>query len=959
MRALGWGDVVVSGTSRVGVRDGLTALAQSVAGRAFRATVVAASASHGVQWSQIVPQLAIWVGIAGGVAAVIAIVPQTRQGLQQLWRALLMRAGVPYHRYAVKFIERFGSYDNPYLRVKEKRDLLTTYVPLSFQSGDTQNVVIATEILTNLPADRLVIVGDPGTGKSTLLRAYGVGVLDKHNIPGRRSWVVPYLIPLRELATFLAEGKGLAEYVTEKILTEYGVFRRDRVAEFFARTLQLRQAVVMLDGLDEVPDEKLRTVLRAVIAFMRDMNQERPTGQAKILLTCRTQNFEMLQEKQNSGTLREDWMAAFAGQGEQGSVYALAPLRDSEISSYLLKFKSLFKTVDGPARFMRSVRESKTLDLLRAPLILAIAVGLYADRPTMIPSTVSELYHHMIEELLDRHAFRHERRPDESLLVYRRSDKYSLLRQFALNAAETSGNFSDFTRGDLNRFAVGLAPGLEAVDNPSALVDEVMTHSGLLIQVGSGNLWHFSHRSIQEFLTAEELRLRGDGDEFLLGKADDLNWSQAIEFYTSGQEARQVDAFIRDLAKRNSELAAHCLQAAKPSDEAARAVLDALKPITDARVGALAAASRSPRTSVQSMAVQELKRFLTESEGSVFAKGAGAEGMLPLLESVASTNAAEIAALIPQIIKNLTDDPRLVGPLWQCLSASGIERSKDECIAIAERLLSLVMDPNSFAELERQDPHDRDFLTNVRTRAYPFKNALQADHNVVTLLAWSEYLQVAPAELNRYYQAKAAGRLDRTEADRRRTLSFSLCWPARILSALELSAALSIAIAILVIDPRQLLQPFGWWTPLLISGVGISGLLIFAFIGVLMGDLPDRSRLKYYFETPNYRQSPEVGDRGNAAMAIYLGDRFERFGYFIVFGIIPAVFAISAAPLLTHSLEGYIALGIGDHVAFWGTEMNLFRHDRRYYFYRPNEYVDVYDDPRSRHWLVPSRGPGL
>jgi hypothetical protein len=371
-------------------RDGLAALARSGTAGAAAAT---ATAPHGVSWEQIIPQVAIWAGIVGGAAAVIAIVPMTRQLVLRGWRALLMRAGVPYYRYARKFISRYGSYDNPYLRVREKQDLRSIYVPLSFQSGDAQAVMIATEILMDLPADRLIIVGDPGSGKSTLLRAYGVGVLDKRYLLARHPRVVPYLIPMRDLAAFLTDGKGIAEYVIDRILKEYGVFSRDRAAEFFARTLSQRQAVVMLDGLDEVPDDRQQAVLGSVIAFMGDLSQERPTGQAKILLTCRTQNFELL---------RENWMSAFA---EQEALYALAPLRDSEIISYLLKFKSLFKTVDGPARFMRSVRDSKTLDLLRAPLILAIAVGLYADRPTMIPSTVSELYHRMIEELLDRHSF--------------------------------------------------------------------------------------------------------------------------------------------------------------------------------------------------------------------------------------------------------------------------------------------------------------------------------------------------------------------------------------------------------------------------------------------------------------------------------------------------------------------------------------------------------------------------
>src|ERR1700733_4304685 len=559
-----------------------------------RVVGVAANASHGIDWGEILTQVGVPLAVAASVATVIAIIPMTRNGVLWAWRALLMRTGVPYDRYARKFVDKYGSYDNPYLRVKEKRDLRTTYVPLSFQSDDSQNVAVATEVLANLDADPLVIVGDPGSGKSTLLRAYGVGILESRFVLARRARVVPYLIPMRDLAAFVDNTKGVAEFIAGKILNEYGAFKRDRAAEFFARTLQLRQAVVMLDGLDEVPDGKQHDVLAAVIAFMSDLRQECRTGQAKILLTCRTQNFEML---------GENWMAALGG---QEAVCALAPLRDSEITSYLLKFKGLFKSVDGPGKFMRSVRESKTLDLLRAPLILAIAVGLYADRPTMIPSTVSELYHRMIEELLDRHAFRHERRPDQSLLKYRRSDKYRFLREFSLYAAQDSANFADFTRADLERFGTSLAPRLDDVSNGKAMVAEVIEHSGLLSDAGHGGLWHYAHRSIQEFLAAEELREQGDGDGILLDRANDLNWRQAIQFYTAGEEARKVDDFLCQLAKRNSELAAHCLQVARPSDEAARTVLGALEPVTGTRLGALAAATRSPRVPVRSMAVGRL-----------------------------------------------------------------------------------------------------------------------------------------------------------------------------------------------------------------------------------------------------------------------------------------------------------------------------------------------------------------
>ena len=38
-------------------------------------------------------------------------------------------------------------------------------------------------------------------------------------------------------------------------------------------------------------------------------------------------------------------------------------------------------------------------------------------------------------------------------------------------------------------------------------------------------------------------------------------------------------------------------------------------------------------------------------------------------------------------------------------------------------------------------------------------------------------------------------------------------------------------------------------------------------------------------------------------------------------------------------------------VVFYAAALNICARSTRYYLYKPNEYVDVYDDPRSRHWL--------
>jgi hypothetical protein len=83
-------------------RHGLAALA------AARAPAVPST-----NWGAIIAQVGIYAGIAGGVAAVVAILPMTRNAVRHIWRAALNRAGVPYELYARKFTEKWGTYRNP------------------------------------------------------------------------------------------------------------------------------------------------------------------------------------------------------------------------------------------------------------------------------------------------------------------------------------------------------------------------------------------------------------------------------------------------------------------------------------------------------------------------------------------------------------------------------------------------------------------------------------------------------------------------------------------------------------------------------------------------------------------------------------------------------------------------------------------------------------------------------
>ena len=153
------------------------------------------------------------------IGVVIAVVPPLRHFVARLWRAVMLRAGLPRRRYAKWFIGKWGIYENPYLDDIENLDLRNTYVPLSFRTEEAADaLVVAADILADSSTGNLIIDGGPGSGKSTLLKAFGVGALQHRTLWRLRPRLVPFFVQLRKLARFLAEDRDLTDYLVDEIL---------------------------------------------------------------------------------------------------------------------------------------------------------------------------------------------------------------------------------------------------------------------------------------------------------------------------------------------------------------------------------------------------------------------------------------------------------------------------------------------------------------------------------------------------------------------------------------------------------------------------------------------------------------------------------------------------------------------------------------------------------------------
>ncbi len=366
---------------------------------------------------------------------------------------------------------------------------------------------------------RLVVLGDPGGGKTTLALkltldvARGMGTGSAPQTPLR--------VVLRDYAVhYRFNQQSIIEYLEKQCKADYSTPAPKGAIEYL---LLNGRGVVIFDGLDELTDTSLRTaIVDAVEAFTHSYPS------ASILVTSRRVGYEMAPLDENLFTTA-----------------SLSPFNSVQQNEYVKKWFAHVKASadDGHTarRFLAEAAHAK--DLTSNPLMLGLMCALYRGEG-YIPRNRPDLYRRCSEFLFERWD---ASRGITVAQPFERGIQFAMF-SLALSMLRNSGETGGMTERELIRYTSDylLDQQFEDRDSSDAAADAFVKYcrgrAWVLTDVGTNpdgeRIYSFTHRTFLEYFSARQLvRESGDAESLyrdlrthLVNESWDVTSQLAIQF---------------------------------------------------------------------------------------------------------------------------------------------------------------------------------------------------------------------------------------------------------------------------------------------------------------------------------------------------------------------------------------------------------------------------------------------
>jgi GTPase SAR1 family protein len=360
-------------------------------------------------------------------------------------------------------------------------DVDISLMPQQVQFEEEVQNKISSRNLFDETQKHIVILGQPGAGKTTLMKFICQSIMtDESFYPDK--FKLPQLIRLRDhnmslnernpISSILFGILGLIVSTDEDVKPEDVALLKQRVV--FSLLEELRP-IVILDGYDEISDNKNKErVLDELKLLTLGLNE------ARIILTSRSSDFNYSLDNVD--------------------VLEICPLSDDQIvrfSNNWLQEKNLVE------KFLIELKHSPFIDTAIRPLTLAHLCAIF-ERSGRIPEKPKTVYRKIVNLLLEEWD---EQRGVKRISGYGQFEVDRKMEFLARLAYELTCEFNKttFSDVDLRKIynAICFDFSLESREAKNVII-ELETHTGLIMQAGYKK-YEFAHKSIQEFLCSEHM----------------------------------------------------------------------------------------------------------------------------------------------------------------------------------------------------------------------------------------------------------------------------------------------------------------------------------------------------------------------------------------------------------------------------------------------------------------------
>jgi len=465
----------------------------------------------------------------------------------------------------------------------------------------------------------LLVIGDPGSGKTTLMKYYAMHCLDKENNKcrelGFKENIFPIYFPLRELefqretAEPLSLPHNLAKWSERHIL--------DIAEKQFRTWLQKRKTLVLLDGLDEIGDKEKRC---KVCLWLKNMSAG--LKNARFVVTSRATGIRKLDGIEfKTPHLRADIMDFSLQQQEEFlrkwfRAAFLSPLPPPGIPPGQWQDRQI-KLADRQSRdiidFLKKEDNKAVRELAAVPMLLQIMAILWKER-RFIPETRLELYDAALNYLLK---YRDREKEIAPLLPVEEARR--VLAPTALWMQETLKK-DETPKDKMHEFMQPILHTLAGQHKAETFCEHLRDRAGLIADYDREN-YIFRHKSFREYLAGIQLEKdarRRERVETLVAHFKDDWWDETLRFFMGKADDKTFDRFmylffqspvseqlndnqqtllqnlVKDALQKKTDALAACLNNESLSDNRRRYVLDCLKTVgTPGALEAIAAVEKS------------------------------------------------------------------------------------------------------------------------------------------------------------------------------------------------------------------------------------------------------------------------------------------------------------------------------------------------------------------------------